>query len=119
MFIEVIAYNRFVVPALANDVKEALDWIISEIEGEGDPDDNIHERVYRYDWVELIVDPIALAYLKVFLAPISIADLARVLKAIRGFMFVYNYGPREIGAEIYVEGVHVADMILLFNARLR
>lgn len=47
-----------------------------------------------------------------FLAPISI------LRAIRGCMFVYNYGPRKIGAEIYVEGKDEADMIITFNARL-
>lgn len=55
--------------------------------------------------MKLIVDPAELAFLKVFLAPISIAELAKVLRAIRGCMFVYNYGPREIGAEI------------IFNAR--
>lgn len=114
LYLDIYEYGEYIAPDRQSEFGEALNWIISEIDDEGDdPADFIRKLYYRFVWVTVWFHNIDWRSGKP--AEISRANAAKILKAIDGVVFAYNYGARELSASIFVTNVRVGGLHIGFH----
>ncbi|KAL8739491.1 MAG: hypothetical protein Q9184_008597 [Pyrenodesmia sp. 2 TL-2023] len=101
-------------PTNVKEIQEAFEWIVFEIEHEGgDPEGYVSTPYYRYDWISVLMFGLPVSMHPV--VPVSRMDTIRVVNAIKGLFFTYNYGPRVLGAEIRIRREVKAKILLAFR----
>ncbi|KAI4183470.1 MAG: hypothetical protein LQ346_006326 [Caloplaca aetnensis] len=101
-------------PKNIKDIREAFDWIAFQIDQEGDnPEGYITHTSYSYHPVQLVMD--TGPTVKSSPVPVSRRDMAKVVNAIKGIFFTYNYGPRVLFGEVRVRKELKANILLTFR----
>ncbi|KAL8895313.1 MAG: hypothetical protein Q9207_008219 [Kuettlingeria erythrocarpa] len=96
-------YGRGVDPPLVNEVREALDWFIDELKGEGPQRELINRPSYYHAFLKLVVTPpdegvrVGQRLMR--------GQLVDIVTGIKGLFFEpRNWGPREFTADVLHTG---------------
>ena len=100
-------------PGDSDEIREAIDFIVLEIGTEDDQSAFISRKTYEYRWTWIrffSTDSTGTQFL-----PVSRADAKRIVEAVRGLFFVYEWGPRKFLAEIRVNGQVRGGLVVGFQ----
>ena len=100
-------------PGDSDEIREAIDFIVLEIGTEGDQSAFISRRTYQYLWTWIrffSTESTGTQAMRV-----SRADATRILEAVRGLFFVYEWGLRRFLAQIRVNGQVRGGLVVGFQ----
>ena len=105
--LEFTAYGRDLDRSLDDEVREALDWMIADISTEGNPAEFLSRSVYRYDWTYMTI------YSQPVRPPIQRAYVLKILNAVKGIYFTYNWGARPFYAVVRLNDRRMESILRL------
>lgn len=105
--LEFTAYGEDLDRSLDDEVREALEWMLADISTEGNPMGILGRSTYRYDWTYMRV------YSRFIRPPIPRAYMLKILIAVKGVYFTYNWGARPFYAKIRLQDRRLESIDLL------
>ena len=105
--LEFTAYGSDLDHSLDDEVREALDWMITDISTEGNPTEFLSRSIYRYDWTYMTI------YTQSVRPPIPRAYVLKLLGAVKGVYFSYNWGARPFYADVRLHDRRIKNIFRL------